>query len=152
MKTRFRSERGAAAVELALFLPIMLLLAALSVGAVRMVADQNHLNQITESAARYATRSAADPGSSGPYSTRRTTAEVVAYVERLSDLPVLETLVSPEPALTFSGDDVTVTVTVQHDAGPLADAANALVGLIGQDPVFQEGGVQMRSAVTMRKE
>ena len=152
MKTRFSSETGAAAVELALFLPVMILLAALSVGAVRLVADQNHLNQVTETAARYATRSAADPGSAGPYSTRRTVAEVKAYVETLSDLPVVETLVSPDPMLTFSGDDVTVTITVQHDAGPLADAANALVGLMGQGPVFQEGGVQMRSAVTMRKE
>ena len=149
---RFESDKGAAAVELALFLPLLVLLAALSVGAVRMVADQNHLNQVTETAARYATRSAADPGSSGPYSTRRTTAEVTAYVESLSDLPVVETLVSPDPTLTFPGDDVTVTITVQHDAGPLADAANALVGLIGQDPVFPEGGMQMRSAVTMRKE
>ncbi len=151
MKRRVDSERGAAAVELALFLPLLFLLAALSVGAVRMVADQNHLNQVTETAARYATRAAADPGAT-TYSTRRTTAEVAAYVEELSDLPVLEVVVTPDPTLAYPGDDVTVAITVQHDAGPMADAANALTGVIGQGPVFPEGGKQMQSAVTMRKE
>lgn len=151
MTRRIHPERGAAAVELALFLPLLVLLAALSVGAVRMVADQNHLNQVTETAARYATRAGTDPGSV-TYSTHRTTAEVIAYVEELSDLPVLEVLVTPDPTLAFPGDGVTVAITVQHDAGPLADAANALSGLIGQGPVFPEGGKQMQSAVTMRKE
>ena len=147
-----RGERGAAAVELALFLPILILLMAASVGAVRMVADQNHLNQVTETAARYATRSSVDPMDAGPYTTRRTAAQVAAYVQELSDLPVLEVLVTPDPTLAYPGADVTVSVTVQHDAGPLADAANAVSGLLGQGPVFPEGGKQMRSAVTMRKE
>lgn len=147
-----RSDTGAAAVELALFLPLLVLLMAASVGAVRMVADQNHLNQVTETAARYATRSSVDPLHPEPYSTRRTAAQVEAYVEDLSDLPVLEVLVTPDPTLAFPGTDVTVSVTVQHDAGPLADAANAVAGLLGQGPVFPEGGKQMQSAVTMRKE
>lgn len=147
-----KNETGGAAVELALFLPILVLLVAASVGAVRMVADQNHLNQVTESAARFATRSSVDPMNPEPYSTRRTTAAVVAYVEELSDLPVLAVVVSPDPTLAYPGTDVTVSVTVQHDAGPLADAANAVAGLLGQDPVFPEGGRQMHSAVTMRKE
>lgn len=147
-----RSEHGAAAVELALFLPMLVLLVAASVGAVRMVADQNHLNQVTESAARFATRSAIDPMNPELYSTRRTTAAVVAYVEQLADLPVLGVVVTPDPTLAYPGDDVTVSVTVQHDAGPLADAANAVAGLLGRAAVFPEGGRQMHSAVTMRKE
>ena len=147
-----RSETGGAAVELALFLPILVLLVAASVGAVRMVADQNHLNQVTESAARFATRSSVDPLNPEPYGTARTAAAVAAYVEELSDLPVLEVVVTPEPTTAYPGTDVTVSITVHHDAGPLADAANAVAGLIGQDPVFPEGGRQMHSAVTMRKE
>ena len=151
--TRLRpDERGAAALELALFLPVLVLLVGLAVGAVRMVGDQNHLNQVTESAARFATRSAVDPMNPEPYRTRRTPEAVAAYVEELSDLPVLEVSVTPDPTIVYPGSDVTVSVTVHHDAGPLADLANTLVGLIGQDPVFPEGGLQMSSAVTMRKE
>ncbi len=146
------NERGAAAVELALFLPMLILLVALSVGAVRMVADQNHLNQVTESAARFATRSSVDPLNPEPYSTARTSASVAAYVEHLSDLPILEVVVSPDPTTAYPGTDVTVSITVHHDAGPLADAANAVAGLIGKGPVFPEGGRPMHSAVTMRKE
>ena len=152
MSARTRSERGAAAIELALFLPMLVLLVAFSVGAVRMVSDQNHLNQVTESAARFATRSSVDPLDPEPYSTVRTPAAVAAYVEELSDLPVLEVVVTPDPMTVYPGADVTVSITVHHDGGPLADAANAVAGLIGQDPVFPEGGRPMSSAVTMRKE
>lgn len=147
-----KNERGAAAVELALFLPVLILLVGLGVGAVRMVGDHNHLNQVTESAARFATRSSVDPMNPVPYSTRRTPEAVAAYVEELSRLPVLEVVVTPDPTIAYPGTDVTVSVTVHHDAGPLADLANAVADLIGQDHTFPEGGVQMRSAVTMRKE
>lgn len=147
-----RDERGAAALELALFLPVMALLIALGVGATGMVSDQNHLNQVTETAARFATRAADDPVNPGPYGTRPTPAAVAAYVEEISELPVVEVTVTPDPNLAFPGDDVTVAVTLQHDVGPLGHAANALAGLMGRDPVFPEGEVQMRSAVTMRKE
>lgn len=147
-----RDERGAAAIELALFLPMLVLLVAFSVGAVRMIADQNHLNQVTESAARFATRSSVDPMNPEPYSTARTPAAVAAYVEEMSDLPVLEVVVTPDPTTAYPGTDVTVSITVHHDAGPLAGVANAVAGLIGKDPVFPEGGRPMQSAVTMRKE
>ena len=146
------NETGAAALELALFLPVMALLIALGVSTTGMVADQNHLNHVTENAARFATRAAGDPSHPGPYGARPTPAAVAAYVEELSELPVLEVSVTPDPALVYPGEDVTVAVTLQHDVGPLGSAANALAGLMGRDPVFPEGEVQMRSAVTMRKE
>lgn len=151
-KSATQSERGAAAVELALFGAILCLLVGASVGALRLVADNNHLNQVTEAATRYATRSSQDPNLIGTYRTRPTAAEVTAYVESISNLPVTAVEVTPDPTTAFPGDEVTVVVTVHHDAGPLADVANSLAGLIGQDPIFPDGGMELRSAVTMREE
>ena len=147
-----RDQTGAAAIELALFLPFMALLLAMAVSTTGLVSDQNHLNHVTETAARFATRADDDPTSPRPHGTPPTAGAVAAYVEEISDLPVVEVTVTPDPTLTYPGGDVTVSVTLQHDAGPLGSVANAVSGLIGRDPVFPEGGMQMRSAVTMRKE
>ena len=149
---RRENERGAAAIELALFLPMMALLIAMAVSATSLVSNQNHLNHVTESAARYATRAAGDPANPRPYGTAPTPPAIAAYVDEISDLPVVEVAVSPDPTLTYPGGDVTISVTLQHDAGPLGSVANAVSGLIGRDPVFPEGGMQLRSVATMRKE
>ena len=145
-------ERGAAAIELALFLPMMALLIAMAVSATGLVSNQNHLNHVTETAARFATRAGDDPSNPRPHGTAPTPGAIAAYVEEISDLPVVQVQVTPDPTLTYPGGDVTVSVTLQHDAGPLGSVANAVSGLIGRDPVFPEGGMQLRSAVTMRKE
>lgn len=147
-----KDERGAAAIELVLFVPLLALLMAMAVSGTTLVADQNHLNQLTETAARYATRASDDPVNPRPHGAAPTTAAVAAYVAEISHLEVVEVTVSPDPTLVPAGSDVTVDVTVQRDGGPLADAANAVAGLFGEGPVFPEGGMQMRSAVTMRKE
>lgn len=147
-----RDDRGASAVELALFLPLIALLVALGVTTVHFVSARVHLDAVGGSAVRYATRAAADPGRAEGWRTRPTSAEVASHVAGLSRLPVESVVVTPEPVSAHPGTEVTVEITAIHDPGVLADAANSIASLIGQEPPFPGGTIRLTSTATSRQE
>src|SRR5688572_20727937 len=116
--------------ELVFFTPVLLLLVFVALAATEYLADRRHISYVTDQAARFATGAPADPLSPRPHGTPPTPTAVAAYVQEVSDLPVVEVNVTPDPTLLLNGTPVTVTVTMHHDLGPLADLADALAGLI----------------------
>lgn len=145
-------ERGASAVELALLLPLVALLVAIGVSTVSFVSARIHVDAVSASASRYATRAAADPTRAEGWRMRPTAAEVAAHVAATSRLPVETVSVSPEPALATPGAEVTVEITSIHEPGPLAAVANSIAELMGQEPPFPGGVVRLTSTATSRQE
>jgi Flp pilus assembly protein TadG len=156
-------ERGAAAVEFALFVPILVFIAAASVFVVALVRDYHALTDISESGARYATRAGLDPENPGVYTFRRSSSQVVAYVTQLASndgLTVETVTVTPNPATALPGTPVTVTVSARVGTGVLGSVArgiaDAFPGFFGGSD-FPSGGCAedafcLVSAATMREE
>ncbi|HUR49438.1 MAG TPA: TadE/TadG family type IV pilus assembly protein [Acidimicrobiales bacterium] len=152
MTPQTQREGRAAAVELALFTPLLVLLLLAALGVTEYVADRRHLSYVTEQAARFAAGRAPEPGSPRPPGVRPTPEAVAAYVAEISDLPLVEVTVTPDPALLFPGAPVTVGVTLHHDIGPIADIADTLAGLIGHEQDLSEEGIELQSTVTEAKQ
>jgi Flp pilus assembly protein TadG len=152
MTDRPRSQRGIAAIELAIVLPLLVFLAMTAVPVIAMELNYAELNQVSQAGARYATAAHLDPETPGVYRFRPDTAAVEAYVRRISDLPLDSVTVAPDPASSFPGDQITVTVTYRASLGPLATVANALAGLVRARPPFPEGGTVLTSTAVMREE
>lgn len=152
MTPQTRTERGSAAVELVLFLPVMIILILVAFSATELFWNRRHLDDVTEEAARFATAAADEPRSPRPSGTQPTPEAVAAFVAEISEMPVLDVQVSPNPTHVAPGGEVAVAVTLEHDVGPLAGIVNALNRLIGNDPVFPDGVMQLDSTVSMRKE
>ena len=146
-----RHEARRAITELVLFLPVLILLVFVALAATEYVADRRHVAYVTEQAARFATGAPEEVRSPRPHGTAPTPTAVAAYVEEMSDLPVAEVKVTPDPTLLLHGTPVTVTVTVHHDLGPLADLADALAGLLGRDQDLSGDGIDLHSSVTKPK-
>ena len=149
---RVPDERGAASVELALWLPVLLLLVLAATSVAALVVDYGRATHLSASAARYATRSAVDPERPGDARLRPTSAEVDAYVRRVARVDVREVEVSPDPSRSFPGSDITVRIRSHTRLGPLAHAANGVFALLHQSPLFPDGGVDLTTVVTMREE
>lgn len=147
-----RSERGIAAVELALVLPVVVFLVMTAVPVAAAVVAYVELNEASEAGARYATAAHLDPENPGVYRFRTDAAGVEAYVRRISDVPLASVTVSPDPSAALPGTQVTLTLTHQVSFGPLATVANALAGLVGADDPFPGGGVVLTSTASMREE
>lgn len=152
MNAFFRHERGGAAVELAIFLPLLFLLAFGALTTVHVFRDYSELNQLSQTGARYATRAALDPTRPGTYRFRPSSEEVADYVRDAADLDVTSVDVSPDPSSTYPGDEVTVTVRTHTDLGALGWLANTMAGLVGGGDLFPEGGLVMASTASMREE
>ena len=133
-------------------MPVLVLAVLVAFSATEYVADRRHLSHVAEQAARFATGAQPSPSVPQPPQAPPTPAAVAGYVEELSDLPVVAGNVTPDPTLLFPGAEVTVEVTVQHDLGPVADVADALAGLFGQDQNLSEEGMHLNSRVTKSKE
>ncbi len=158
-----RRERGAAAVEFALFLPILAFIVAAAVFVVGLVLDYHTLTDISQSGARYATRAGLDPEDPFVYSFRRSPSQVVAYVKQLATkegLTVESVTVSPSPAKSPPGTPITVTVTAKVGTGVLGSVAGGIAdgfpGFFGGSD-FPSGGCAeetfcLVSAATMREE
>ena len=147
-----QSERGSAAVELAVSLPVMVLLILLAFSATELFWNKRHLDDVASEAAHFATVASDEPRSPRPSGTRPTPEAVAAFVGEISELPVLEVAVSPDPTTIHPGEEVTVEVVLKHDVGPLATLVNGLNALIGNDPPFPDGAMQLNSVVTAVKE
>jgi Flp pilus assembly protein TadG len=147
-----RDERGLAAVEFALMLPLVVFLVMTAIPTVGSAIAYVDLNEASEAGARYATAAHLDPENPGVYRFRPTAAAVEAYLRRISDVPLDSVTVSPDPATAMPGTQITVTVTHRVSFGPLARVANGLARLVGADPPFPEGGSVLTSTATMREE
>lgn len=151
MNRRVRDDRGAAAVEFALLLPLVAFLAMAGVTAIRLFNDHGELTKLSSAGTRYATRAALDPDRA-EYRFRPNAAEVEAYIRSIATVPVDDVTVSPDPTTAFPGDEIVVTITTHTDAGPLASAANALAGILGQDDPFPDGDITYTTSTAMREE
>lgn len=148
---RLRDQRGTAAIELALFLPLLVFVAVAATGIVRLVLDTSHLDHVAQAGARYATRAA--PGADrGEYRLRPTAAEVEAYVRAIADMPIESVEVAPDPSTALPGTAITVTVHARRDLGIVASSANALGRVVAGGPVFTDGGIGLSSTAVMREE
>ena len=137
---------------MALFLPVLVLLLFVALSLTEYVADRRHLAYVTDQATRFAAGAPQDPTSPRAPGVRPTPDAVAAYVTEISDLPVLEVTVSPDPTLLYPGAEVTVAVAAKHDLGPLADIADALAGVIGREQDLSDEGVELHSTATKLKE
>ena len=146
-----RDERGAAAVELALVLPVLALVAMATAPLVRLYADHAQVVALAQHGARYATRADRDPERGDVARYRPTADEVRASVADAAEIPVTVT-VTPSPDDALPGDSVTVIVVADRPIGPLGVVVNAAAGLVGGEPPFPDGGVELRSTVVMREE
>ena len=152
IRRRLGSERGAAMVEAALILPVLVFLAMTATPVVSMTLSYVELNEVSEAGARYATAAHLDPENPTVYRFRPDAAGVVAYVRRISDVPLETVTVTPDPATAFPGTQITVTVTHRVSFGPVGRAANLLASLVGSDRPFPDGGVLITSTASMREE
>lgn len=150
--TRHREREGrTAAIELAVFLPLLSLLLLVALSATEYIADRRHIAYVADQASRFATGAPHERGGAPTTASRPTPEAVAAYVAEIADLPVVEVTVTPDPTLLFPGGAVTIAVTMHHDLGPLADVADALAGLVGRDQNLSDEGIELHTSVTKPK-
>ncbi|HEX9697017.1 MAG TPA: hypothetical protein VGB64_11990 [Actinomycetota bacterium] len=149
-------EDGSALVEVAMFVPLAILLLGLGTFVARALIDYAKLSDLSASAARYATRAASDPAREGGYRLRPTAAEVEAYVRRVATIPIESVTVTPDPSTATPGTDVTVAIRARVPLGPVARSVNAIAGLFagvaGAGPPLPADGITLESATVMREE
>lgn len=145
-----RDDRGGAAVELAILLPLLLLLAAGIWPLLAGIATYADVDHAAADGIRYATKvdrnpianaCATETGLSG--SRRRSNAEVVAYVSDAVELPGATVTVTVDHASgslcrATSGTPVTVTVSYPLTTGTLARTANTIAGFFGGGPIYTD--------------
>jgi Flp pilus assembly protein TadG len=148
--SRLRRERGAAAVELALFLPALVMLAAGAYAGAKIMLVHADLNGVTEAAARYATRAALDPTTPDAYTFRPTGAQVAAYVDDVASFPIDDVTVSPDPATVAPDTEVAVTVRTHVDLGLLNPVFGPLFE--SDDPACPANAICLTSTARMREE
>lgn len=158
-----RAERGGAAVELAIFLPLLVFLATAAAFVVRLFLGYHALTDLSQTGARYATRAQLNPDAPGVYRFRPTAEEVVAYLEDVAGdqgLDLQGISVSPDPSTAFPDTPITVTVTAAIERGALGRAARGLTaafpGFFGggdvSPPVCAEDTFCLTTTATMREE
>ena len=156
-------ERGAAAVELALFLPLLVFAFAAVTSVVSLILDYHALTDISSTGARYATRAGLDPEDPGVYAFRRSVPQVRAYVSQLASREGLEVeaiTVSPAPNQSFPGTPITVSVTARLGEGVFGavarNVAEAFPGSFGDyegvPANCPEDAFCLTSTATMREE
>lgn len=150
--TQAQREGRTALIELAVFLPLLVLLLLVALSVTEYVADRRHVAYVTDQATSFATGAPQERPSAQAAGTPPTPQAVAAYVAQISDLPVVEVTVTPDPTLLYPGAEVTVDVTMHHDLGPLAAIADALAGLVGHDQNLADEGMELHSSVTKPKQ
>ena len=147
-----RREEGAAAVEFALMAPLLAFTVMTAVSVVSLVIDYTQLTQVSGAGARYATAAHMDPENPTVYQFRPTATAVQNYVRGISNVSLDSVTVTPDPASSFPGTQVTVTVTHHVSLGPFAAVANALASVVRASPPFPGGGLTLHSTAVQREE
>ncbi len=146
------AERGSAAVELALLLPVLLLAALVAIPVVLRIQEANRLDEAVGAALRYATKAApnavADPGMTCPDPRRRRSAsEVQTFLADASGGIVSAAQVgvvvrsasgieTPDPCRGVPGSTVTVTVDWVNEVGTIGELVNGVARLVGSGDVI----------------
>ncbi len=140
MRALRRREEGAAAVELGIILPILLVLLAFVAPLIKFGYDYMILQRAASHGVRFASRADANvryAEDDGALTRRPTQTEVANFVRDSSDGKVdpLQVEVVPSPRSALPGEPITVTVGHTISYGPLAEIANAVkAALFGGSP------------------
>jgi Flp pilus assembly protein TadG len=129
MLRRTRREDGAAAVEFAIVLPLLLVFLALVAPLVQFGYEYMVLQRAASHGVRYASRADVNPRvvEGGP--TRRPSVDEVAqFVSDSANGRVAanQVTVTPNPRLALPGELITVSVDYEVSYGPLAGVASAV--------------------------
>jgi Flp pilus assembly protein TadG len=159
-------DRGVAALELALVMSVLMLLAF---GAAPLFTRMRAYQRVTKTSAatlRYAT--AVEPNghrtSSGQITRRPSYNEIAAFARDSANDPSPAVVVTvckgaactaasgTGPIAAASGDVVTVKVSKTVDMSVLGRIANAAASIGGQEPFYPENDVTVTSTATAREE
>lgn len=147
MRRFTRREEGAAAMELAIILPLLLVLMAFVAPLVKFGYDYMVVQRAAAHGVRFASRADINPQlrSDGSLGRRPLAAEVKSFVADSSNGKVgaASVSVNPVPSLALPGEQITVTVDYPMSYGPLAEIANAVKG------AFFGGGAFLPSSTTV---
>lgn len=147
---RLRGSDGSATVELAVVVPIVLLLAMGFLTVVQALYDSHRLASSVGDVARYATRADYLPegGAACENARRRTLGEVQAYAVAAARVDADDVTVSSDPCLALPGHEIEIVLT-DTVSNPLYLAAagltNALSRIVGGDDVFPTAGLPIRA-------
>jgi Flp pilus assembly protein TadG len=164
---RVRGDDGVAAIEMAIVLTLLMLLAFGAVPLWKMGGAYHTVSRVSAETLRYATAVTAHGTRATPGATLRrrpTAAEVAAFAQQAagSTTVTVVTLVCPDdvaascaagdPSSAGAGDGITVIVSADVDLDALGSLANAVASVGGGGPIAPQGVVTMTSTAHGREE
>lgn len=131
MRKLWRREEGAAALELGIILPLLLVFLAFVSPLIKFGYEYMVLQRAAAHGVRFATRADVNPrlGPDGTLTRRPNGTEVAQFVSDSSNGRVdaaRVTIDPPNPALALPGEQVTVSLDYDVSYGPLAEIVNAV--------------------------
>ena len=164
---RARGTEGVAAIEMAIVLTLMMVLAFGAVPLWKMGGAYHTVSRVSGETLRYATAVTAHGTRATPTATLRrrpTAAEVAAFAQQAAGDTVVTvvTLVCPndvaaacaagDPSSAGAGDGITVTVSTVVDLNAVGRLANAVASVGGGGQIAPQGVVTMTSTAHGREE
>lgn len=147
MRRLLRREEGAAALELGLVLPVLIVLLAMIAPLIKFGYDYMIVQRAAAHGVRYASRADINPQirADGSLGRRPLPSEVASFVSDSSDGKVSASTVSvnPDPSKALPGEQIVVTIDYPMSYGPLAEVANAVKS------AFFGGGAFLPSTTTV---
>jgi Flp pilus assembly protein TadG len=165
--TRLRSDDGVAALEMAIVVTLLLLVAFGAVPLWRSGAAYHTVSRVSGETLRYATAVTAHGTRSAPGATLRrrpTAAEVQTFAQQAAGDTVVTVVVlvcpddvaascaAGDPSSAAAGDGITVSVSTSIDLNAAGSLANALGKLGGGGEIAPQGIVTMTSTAHGREE
>ncbi len=165
--TRAPGDEGVAAVEMAIVLTLLMVLAFGAVPLWKMGGAYHTVSRVSGETLRYATAVTSHGTRATPGATLRrrpTAAEVAVFAQQAAgSTPVtVVTLVCPDdvaascapgdPSSAGAGDGITVTVSTDVDLQALGGLANAVASVGGGGPIAPQGVMTMTSTAHGREE
>lgn len=123
-----RGERGAAAVEFAMVLPVLLLFLTAMAPLIKFGYDYMVVQRAAAHGVRYASRADVNPrvAADGSLTRRPSNSEIAQFVSDSSNGMVAATdvTIAPPPSLALPGEQIVVTVNHEISYGSLAEIAS----------------------------
>ncbi|CAN5888940.1 hypothetical protein BH23ACT12_BH23ACT12_05550 [soil metagenome] len=148
MPCQLRKEKGSAAVELAIILPVLMMLFAMIAPFVKFGFDYMVVQRAASHGVRYASRADVNGRTAADSATavrRPSPTEVANFVRDSSNGKVTpaSVTVTPNPRQAVPGEPITVAVVYQMSYGPLTQIINSL------KTAFFGGGAFLPSSTTV---